>query len=57
MPKKLLPVNIRIDHELKDDLKAIAAEEDRPMANLIVRVLREYVEARKAKPKRKPAAD
>jgi predicted transcriptional regulator len=48
MTKKLLPINIRVDYQLKEDLRAIAAEEDRPMANMIVRVLREYVEARKA---------
>jgi predicted transcriptional regulator len=48
MTKKLLPINIRVDHQLKEDLRTIAAEDDRPMANMIVRVLREYVEARKA---------
>lgn len=46
MQKKLYPINIRVDHELKESLRKIASEEDRPMANMIVRILREYVDAR-----------
>lgn len=48
MQKKLYPINIRVDHELKEDLRQIASEEDRPLANMIVRVLREFVDVRKA---------
>jgi len=48
-PKKLLPINIRVDPDLKNDLKAFAESEQRPLANFIVRVLTEYRDERKQK--------
>lgn len=47
-PKKLFPINIRVDPDLKNDLKAFAECEQRPLANFIVRVLTEYRDKRKA---------
>jgi predicted transcriptional regulator len=48
MPGKRLNVtNIRLDDDLKAELKKLAEAEDRPLANYIVRVLREHVEKKK----------
>lgn len=43
MPKRLNVINIRLDDDLKAELKKLADEEDRPLANYLVRVLREHV--------------
>lgn len=48
-PKKILPINIRVDPDLKNDLKVFAESEQRPLANFIVRVLTEYRDERKAR--------
>jgi predicted transcriptional regulator len=48
MPTKRLNVtNIRLDDELRKELKKLAAKADRPMANYIVHVLREHVAEQK----------
>jgi predicted transcriptional regulator len=41
---------IRLDDEMKEELRAIAEEQGRPMANLIVFALKEWLAARKKKP-------
>lgn len=48
MPKRLNVTNIRLDDELKADLRKLAEAQGRPMANYIVQMLREHVEALKA---------
>jgi predicted DNA-binding protein len=48
MPKRLNVTNIRLDDELKADLRKLAEGQGRPMANYIVQMLREHVEALKA---------
>jgi predicted DNA-binding protein len=48
MPKRLNITNIRLDDELKADLRKLATREGRPLANYIVQTLREHVEALKA---------
>jgi predicted transcriptional regulator len=49
MPKRLQVTNIRLDDELKADLKKLAEKQDRPLANYIVHVLREHVLEQKKK--------
>lgn len=49
MAKRLQIVNIRLDDQLKADLKALADNDERPLASFIVWVLRRYAEAEKAK--------
>jgi predicted transcriptional regulator len=46
-PKRLNVTNIRLDDELKTELKKLADEADRPLANYIVRALRQHVAERK----------
>lgn len=41
--KRLHPVNIRLDDEMRDELKALAEEENRPLANYIVTVLKAHL--------------
>lgn len=48
MPKRLQITNIRLDDELKAELRKLAEKQDRPLANYIVHVLREHVVAAKA---------
>jgi predicted DNA-binding protein len=47
--KRLLPVNIRIDEEMRDELRALAEEQNRPLANYIVTVLKEHLAERRKK--------
>ena len=47
--KRLHPVAIRLDDEMRDELRAIAEKQARPMANLIVFALREWLAAQKKK--------
>jgi len=52
--KKLDPISIRLEPDVKAALKQIAADEDRSLSYLINRVLRQYVESvRGKKPKAK----
>ena len=45
MPGKRLQItNIRLDDELKAELKKLADKADRPLANYIVHALRQHVE-------------
>jgi predicted transcriptional regulator len=52
MPKensknRLNVVAIRLDDAMLNELKTLAEREDRPLANLCVRLIREALEARK----------
>ncbi len=51
MAKKLNPVNVRLDDEMREELKKIAQAENRTLSNLIVTVLREYLERRTKAPR------
>ena len=42
-------MNIRLDDQLKVDLKLLADNDERPLASFIVWVLRRYVEQERAK--------
>ena len=46
--KRLHPVNIRLDWEMRDDLRELAKEENRPLANYIVTVLKDHLAVKKA---------
>ena len=48
--KRLHSIAIRIDDEMRDELRAMAEEQARPMANLIVFALKEWLAAQKQKP-------
>ena len=41
--KRLHPVNIRLDDEMRDELRALAEQENRPLANYIVTVLKSHL--------------
>jgi predicted transcriptional regulator len=45
--KRLNVVAIRLDDAMLNELKTLAEREDRPLANLCVRLIREALEARK----------
>jgi hypothetical protein len=45
-PKKIHPVNIRMDEETFAQVRAIALAEDRTVSNLINRIVREWLAAR-----------
>jgi len=47
--KKLDPISIRLEPDVKAALQQIATAEDRSLSYLINRVLRQYVESAKAK--------
>jgi hypothetical protein len=47
-PKKLHPVNVRMDDAMLAELRGIAAAENRSISNLIVTVLRDWLAARRA---------
>jgi predicted DNA-binding protein len=47
--KRLHPVNIRLDDEMRDELRALADAENRPLANYIVTVLKAHLGERKKK--------
>ncbi len=46
--KRLHPVNIRLDWEMREELKILAKAENRPVANYIVTVLKEHLSAKRA---------
>jgi|EndMetStandDraft_5_1072996.scaffolds.fasta_scaffold01106_13 hypothetical protein len=46
--KRLHPVNIRLDWEMLEELRALAGQDNRPLANYIVTVLKEHLAASKA---------
>jgi predicted DNA-binding protein len=46
--KRLHPVNIRLDWEMRDELRELAKQENRPLANYIVTVLKEHLATKKA---------
>jgi hypothetical protein len=48
-PKRLHPVGIRLDDAMLQELREVAAVADRPLANLIVAALREWLASRRAK--------
>ncbi len=50
--KKIYPVNIRLSHDMREQLRALADAENRPLANYIVTVLKEHLGQRTPK---KPA--
>jgi predicted DNA-binding protein len=41
--KRLNPVNIRLDDEMLSELRVLAEEENRPLANYIVTVLKQHL--------------
>ena len=45
-PKKLYPVNIRMDEPTLTALREIAEEEDRTLSNLVMRIVKEWLAAR-----------
>ena len=45
-PKKLYPVNIRMDEPTLNSLRQIAEEEDRTVSNLLTRIVKEWLTAR-----------
>jgi predicted DNA-binding protein len=47
--KRLHPVNIRLDDEMREELRALAEAENRPLANYIVTVLKEHLAAQRKK--------
>jgi hypothetical protein len=47
-PKKLHPVNIRMDEAMLNRLRSIADEEDRTVSNLVGRIIKEWLAARDA---------
>jgi Ribbon-helix-helix protein, copG family len=47
-PKKTYPVNVRLDEETLEMLRAIAYAEDRTISNLIARALKEWLATRKS---------
>jgi hypothetical protein len=46
-PKRLHPLAIRLDDEMLAELRALAQEETRPVANLIVALVKEALTARR----------
>jgi hypothetical protein len=46
--RRQVSINLRLDEEMHADLKRIAEEEDRPVANLIRRILRVAIEQHRA---------
>jgi hypothetical protein len=46
-PKKLFPVNIRFDEATLTALREAAEEEDRTVSNLIQRIVKEWLAAKK----------
>jgi predicted HicB family RNase H-like nuclease len=46
MPKKVGRLNIRIDEKLKKRLERQAKKEDRSVSNMILRVMRDYLDTR-----------
>lgn len=46
--KRLHPIAIRLDDDMLDQLRTIAVAEHRPMANLIVAVLKNWLAERRA---------
>ncbi len=49
MPKKVGRLNIRIDEKLKKRLERQARKEDRSVSNMILKVMRDYLEERENK--------
>jgi predicted transcriptional regulator len=49
MPKKVGRLNIRIDEKLKKRLERQAEKEDRSVSNMILKVMRDYLDARENK--------
>ena len=47
-----VPITLRVSPELAEELRAMAKEEERTLSQFCMRVLRDYVAARK---KKKPA--
>ncbi|MGB0084808.1 MAG: hypothetical protein WBP94_05470 [Rhodomicrobiaceae bacterium] len=45
-PKKLYPINVRLDEDTLEQLRLVAFEEDRTISNLIGRILKEWLAAR-----------
>jgi predicted transcriptional regulator len=48
-PKKLEPITIRLEEGTRAELDRLALEEDRPLAWIVNRALREWLDARKGK--------
>lgn len=42
-PKRIHPVSVRLDDEVRDKLRAIAARESRSVSNLIYLIVREWL--------------
>jgi predicted transcriptional regulator len=42
-PKRVHPVSVRLDDEVRDKLRAIAARESRSISNLIYLIVRDWV--------------
>jgi len=46
--RRQVSINLRLDEEMHADLKRMAEEEDRPVANLIRRILKLAIEQHRA---------
>jgi hypothetical protein len=46
-PKRLHPVNVRLNDEILEELRTVAAEENRSVSNLIFTILREWLGRRR----------
>ena len=50
-PRQTAPLSIRIDKQLKADVEALAASDDRSVAKFVQKVLRQYVDGAQKKPR------
>jgi predicted transcriptional regulator len=50
--KKLIPISIRLNADVKTALEEIAAEDERSVASLINRTMRDYIQSVRGKPKK-----
>jgi predicted transcriptional regulator len=52
-PKRIHPVSVRLDDEVRDKLRAIAARESRSISNLIYLIVRDWVAKQENRPAKK----
>ncbi len=51
-----IPLNIRIDPELRERLKKQAHRENRTLSNLVDTIVREYLDEKSRRSRKRPAA-
>jgi predicted transcriptional regulator len=52
-PKRNHPVSVRLDDEVRDKLRVIAARESRSISNLIYLIVRDWVAKQESRPGKK----